>query len=102
MIRKMVITLALKGDTVRLEVQFKTFDGSIIDPSDVKLNIYNEDNVAIESITMTAETNKVGIGNYIHDYTLPYGNDFITYEFFGKYEGKPVVARKRIDVEFVY
>jgi hypothetical protein len=102
MIRKRVIKLAFKGDTIRFEVQFKTFDGSIIDPTDVQLNIYDENDVAIDSILMTAETNKVEVGNYIHDYTLPYNEDSITYEFFGKYEGKPVIARKRIDLKFVY
>lgn len=102
MIRRKVINVALKGDTVRFEVQFKTFDGSIIDPTDVKLNIYDSNDVAIESSEMTAEKNKVGVGNYIHDYTLPYNEETLTYEFFGMYEGKSVVSRKRINIRFAY
>lgn len=94
--------MALKGDTVRFEVKFKTFDGATIDPTDVKLNIYDGEDKAIDSIDLTKETNGQGTGSYYYDYTLPYGDDVITYEFFGMYLGKPVIARKQIEVKFSY
>lgn len=93
--------MALKGDTVRLEVQFQSYTGTPVDPSNRKLNIYNKHNKLIESIDLT-DDDRFEVGNYMYDYTLPYGYDSIIYEFFGTYEGKPILARERIGVKFSY
>lgn len=93
--------MALKGDTVRLEVKFLDFNGISVDPTDVFLNIYNEDNVAIQSIPLDGD-NRVGIGEYYYDYVIPYNvNEFIIYEFSGIHKNRPILARDKIHVEFV-
>lgn len=93
--------MALKGDTVRLECNFMDFDGVSVEPEDVVLNIYNEDNVALESISLTSD-NRTGIGEYYYDYVIPYTvNDYVVYEFSGNHRGRPILARDKIHVEFV-
>lgn len=93
--------MALKGDTVRLEVSFMDFDGVSVEPNEVTLNIYNEDNVALESISLTSD-NRTGIGEYYYDYTIPYTvADFVIYEFSGNHRGRPILARDKVHVDFV-
>lgn len=93
--------MALKGDTVRLEVRFLDFDGRFVEPEDVILNIYDEDNVAIQSIPLTVD-NRVDIGTYYYDYVIPYTvNDCIIYEFAGTHRTRPILARDKIQVDFV-
>lgn len=94
--------MALKGDTVRLEVRFMDFDGISVEPEDVTLNIYNEDNVALESILLTSD-NRTDIGEYYYDYVIPYAmNDYIIYEFSGIHRGRPILSRDKIHVDFVW
>ena len=44
--------MALAGDTVRLKCHFKTFDGQLIDPADVKLTIYDTNKQLIEEFIL--------------------------------------------------
>lgn len=93
--------MAFKGDTVRLEVIFKDFDGMSVEPNDVTLTIYDGDNMAIQSIPLTNE-NRVNIGEYYYDYVIPYGvEEFIIYEFNGYHKERPILARDKIHVDFV-
>lgn len=93
--------MALKGDTVRLEVEFKDFDGLKVEPTDVTLAIYNEDGVALQSIQLTSD-NRTDIGQYFFDYTIPYTvSDFIVYEFSGVHRSRPILARDKVHVDFV-
>lgn len=93
--------MALKGDTVRLEVKFMDYDGFSVEPTDVLLNIYDDSNVAIQSIPLTND-NRTNVGEYNYDYAIPYGvNDFIIYEFAGNHKGRPILAREKIHVDFV-
>lgn len=93
--------MALKGDTVRLECNFMDFNNTPVEPIDVMLNIYNENNIAIQSIPLTND-NRIGIGKYYYDYIIPYSvRDFIIYEFSGIHRGRPILARDKIHVDFV-
>ena len=93
--------MALKGDTVRLEVEFLDIDGLKIEPYGVSLNVYDRKGVAIQS-TSLGEENRTGLGEYYYDLVIPYTvEDYITYEFVGDYHGNPVLAREKIHVEFV-
>lgn len=93
--------MALKGDTVRLEVEFMDFNSVRVEPNEVILSIYNEDNVAIESIPLTSD-NRTNIGEYFYDYIIPYViSDYIIYEFSGNHRGRPILARDKVHVDFV-
>lgn len=93
--------MALKGDTIRLEVKFMDFNGVLVEPDEVTINIYDGDNVAIQSIPLTSE-NREGIGRYYYDYVIPYTvNGFIIYEFTGMHRNRPILARDKIHVDFV-
>lgn len=95
------VDMALKGDTIRLEVEFKDFDSVRVEPTDVTLAIYNDDGVALQSIQLTSE-NRTDVGQYYFDYTIPYSvSDYIIYEFSGVHRNRPILARDRVSVDFV-
>ncbi|QHJ71629.1 hypothetical protein [Planococcus halotolerans] len=85
----------LRNDTVRLNVQFRDFNGNAINPESVKLVIYDKQELVVE--TITEGVIDLSQGNYFYDYTAD--SDFI-YEFSGIYFGKPVVAREAVQVKF--
>ncbi|PMC34751.1 hypothetical protein CJ195_21830 [Bacillus sp. UMB0899] len=89
----------LTGDTVRLKVHFKTFDGVSVDPTDIKLKIYETDKTLYEEITIT-DTDKLSKGVYFYDY-LPASelNEFI-FEFAGSYNNKPILSRGKVTISF--
>ena len=92
--------MALKGDTIRLSVRFLDVFEEKVDPDEVYLNIYDNSNIAIQSIPLT-EDNKVDVGEYFYDYVIPYTvNDFIVYEFSGNHRGRPILSRERISISF--
>ena len=93
--------MAFKGDTVRLEVEFYDIHNRKIEPEEVYLNVYDRNDIAIQSILLE-DKHKTGVGQYYYDYTIPYTvSDFVTYEFSASYKDKPVLAREKIHVEFV-
>lgn len=85
----------LKGDTARLCVQFRDFNGNAINPEEVKLMIYDTNELLTETITEGIVD--LSQGNYFYDYTAD--SDFI-YEFSGIYFGNPVIARQAVQVKF--
>lgn len=93
-ILKVERTMSIKGNTIRLKVKFHTWDGIPADPQDVILRIYSWDK---EQIGEDIIPNRIDIGVYEYDYTLPMKNDRIYCEFSGLLEGKPIVARNSID-----
>lgn len=95
------VEMALKGDTVRLEVEFKDFDGNSVEPTDVTLNIYDDDGVALQSIPLTSD-NRTDVGEYYYDFMIPYNvSDYIIYEFSGVHRSRPILARDKVHVDFV-
>lgn len=91
--------MALAGDTVRLKCHFKTFDGQLVFPVDVKLTIYDSQKQQIEQITLD-DTNKEGNGVYFYDYVLPIDKDEIIFEFRGLYNNKPILIRDSVKIQF--
>lgn len=91
--------MALAGDTVRLKCHFKTFDGQSVEPTDVKLTIYDTNKQQIEQITLD-DTNKENFGVYSYDYVLPDDKSEIIFEFRGLYNNKPILARDSLKIEF--
>lgn len=91
--------MALAGDTVRFRCHFRTFDGQLIDPADVKLTIYDAIKQQIEQITLD-DTNKENVGVYFYDYVLPMNQSEIIFEFSGVYNNKPILVRDSVKIQF--
>lgn len=104
-----VSIVAYTGDTVTLKVQFKTYEDVAIEPTDVKLKIYQpltqSDFELISTISLD-QTSKTGIGEYQYTYTIPENLNnnainFIVYEFSGMYNGQSTLARGKFSIRFV-
>lgn len=93
--------MVLVGSTVRLKCEFRTFAGSLADPSSVVLRVYNGLREILEEITLGPE-NRSGTGEYYYDYTVPdnvVGPLYI--EFSGLLEGSPAVGRISLQQRWV-
>ncbi|MED3652763.1 hypothetical protein [Heyndrickxia sporothermodurans] len=89
----------LQGDTVRLKCHFKTFDGKSVDPTDVKLTIYNNKKEQLEQIPLD-DTNRLDVGVYFHDYVPASGLSEFIFEFAGSVQEKPILSRGKVEVKF--
>lgn len=102
--------VAYTGDTIRLKVNFKTFDGTAIEPEDVKLKIYKptfqNSYELISTIPLSSKNKTENEGEYLYDYTIPQNlinseTNFLIYEFSGMYNNNSTLARSKIDIRFV-
>lgn len=89
------------GDTVKLEVEFRDYpngaeDGVLINPSDVLMNIYNEDRIKITEAVPVHDS----LGKYSKEYTLPTTEGTIFVEWVGTVNSKPEVKRDKIKLKF--
>lgn len=87
-----------KNDTVRLKVKFRDFDGNVINPTEIKLVIYNKQEEVVQTITDGIVD--LTQGNYQYDYTDTTGSDFI-FEFSGVFNSKSVLARQVVEIKFI-
>jgi len=90
------------GNTVKLEAYFKDFDGNPVDPSNIKLVVYDSKLSVIATIPVTSE-NRVELGHYFYLYTLPSGTNpkVIHYEWYAEIQGSPTVKRETLKLVFV-
>lgn len=91
--------MAYSGDTIRLKVNFKTFGGTLIDPSDITLTIYDKDKQQIEQFILT-DSDKETVGVFFYDYVLPANQELIIFEFAGVYNTKPILIRDEVKIRF--
>lgn len=92
--------MAYIGDTVRLQVNFKSFEGFLIDPSDISLKIYDNAKNEVDSVQITEE-NKIATGQYFYDYVVPDDiHEYFIFEFRGLHNEKPILARGKVDIKF--
>ena len=88
-----------QGDTVRLKVNFRNFSGINVDPTEIKLIVYDMYKNQIEQFILS-DANKENIGIYFYDYTPATElSDFI-FEFSGLYNGNPTVVRDSLKIKF--
>ncbi len=85
------------NDTIRLIVQFRDFNGQPINPTDVKLTIYDKQQV---DETITDGIINIEQGNYQYDYTDTTNSDFV-FEFSGVFNDKTVLARQEVKIKFI-
>ncbi|MEK4628704.1 hypothetical protein MKZ17_10905 [Solibacillus sp. FSL R7-0682] len=76
-------------------VEFRNFNGQSVQPNDVKLKVYDTEQVLIETIIDIQTDN----GRYYYDYIAPQ-HDFI-FEFSGVVDNKPILARQLQKVKFI-
>ena len=92
--------MAIQGDTVRLGVEFRDFDGYLVDPSSITLKVFSVKKDLLFSVAITS-ADKVSTGIYEYDYVLPYNHTKLFYEWAAIVSSGPMVERGTIDVEFV-
>lgn len=92
----------LSGSTIRIKATFTDFDNIKIDPDLVKI-IFYDDKYTKKSEFVLGEDNRLELGVYYFDYTLPsesYNNKKFYYEFYGEYHGKIFLNRESFLVKF--
>ena len=90
------------GDTVRLSVEFKDFNDSYADPTNITLKIYDKTKNQIGNNISITDSHKTGIGKYQYDYTIPTNaNDYLVYEVSGILNDKTILGRSAVTVEWV-
>lgn len=87
--------MVLQGDTIKLKVQFRNYNGDTIDITNPICNIYSlSDNSLLQSIT---DITHVGVGMY-ECYYAP-TEDFI-FEMSGELSGNTILNRQAVKVMF--
>lgn len=85
-----------EGNTIRITGQFNDWDGAAIDPTIVRLKVYNAKYELVDSLEVPL-TNKIAVGEYFYDYTFSSMGDFI-YEWYAEIDGTPSIKRQRIRI----
>lgn len=92
--------MVLQGDSIRLRVHFKTFEGVSVNPNTITLNIYKNDQTLLISIPETELVNEV-TGRYYFDYLVPDDlKDSFIFEFKGIHNNKPILSREKVSIQF--
>lgn len=90
--------MALNGDTIIIEVEFKNNVGVAIEVTDVKLRVL--DSIGNE-LNRYTDCTKLSTGKYERNYTVPMNvTRFIVSEYSAMYGGFPYVERIQIPVDF--
>jgi hypothetical protein len=94
--------MALIGNTLRMQVSFKTFAGETpsSDPLNIKLTIYDNAGEIVDEFS-GVELVRVSRGVYYHDYVIPDGKTYLIYEWYGEMETNPAVNRGAIPREYL-
>ncbi len=90
------------GNTVRLVVKFKDFDGVLTDTESLSLTFYDHRRNQIGgSIDVDIVENKDSTGIYFYDYTIPItASKSIVAEFVGIVDGTDSVGRVEIPLRW--
>lgn len=92
--------MALRGDTVRLKVQFKTFGNINVEPADIKLTIYNSEREEVLEVLQDDLFNE-GTGKYYYDYVVSDDLlEYFYYEYGGIHNNKPILSRGKVNIQF--
>jgi hypothetical protein len=97
----------LIGNTVRVLMEFRTFNGQLDNPTDIIFKDYDQNGKSIGEPVALSEVNRIEPGKYFYDYTIPVKKKkkntkaYIVLEVSGILEGSSIVGRTKIDVEWV-
>lgn len=92
------ITVYQYGTTIRFEVKFFDFDEEAIDPTDVKLTIYDS---KYNKIHESSGVPRGVVGEYFYDYVTEEKEARLYYEWLAIIEGKPSLRRGTFMTRFV-
>lgn len=95
------MTYCLSGSTIRIEVVFKDFNNELVDPSNIKLVIYDKDYKQVG--TDITDLIKKSAGTWYYDYETPLiKKDKLYYcEISGDVGTKTIVVRSSFTTRFV-
>lgn len=88
------------GNTIILNAEFYNENDILIDPSIVKVIIYNQSYEKIHELSDIA-INKIGIGKYSCNYRTENVPQYIYYEWYAEIDGNPSLIRDKIRTVFV-
>lgn len=94
--------MAYIGSTIILHCEFKSDNGSYIDPTNISLKIYDANRNQLGSIIPIDSTSKISVGIYEYPYQVPdtiYG--YIYYEFSGTVNGNIILGRGQVNVTWI-
>lgn len=92
----------LGGDTLKIIGRFRSFDEVLVDPTNIKIKIYNSRFELIDTVEGPSII-KESVGVYYTEYVLPDTTrdvDLI-FEWYGIINAKPSIDRVRVLVKFV-
>lgn len=97
--------MALTGDSVVFEMEFRDNEDNLILVSNTKLNIYDGDTQLVTDLDM--EPYKISDGMYKYKYIVPDGETPLTIEFKGESAGYPyldrqILTREKVKQNFGY
>lgn len=90
--------MAFVNGTVKVHMEFVTADGSYADASNIKLNVYDLNDVLIESVDITDE-DRVSTGVYEKEYTVPAGYTNVVVQVVGNIGSATIVGIAEIDTQ---
>jgi hypothetical protein len=89
------------GNTIRLKCIFEDFDGNRINPSNVKIIIYDNKYKKIQE-SLLSSGYRTGIGEYVYNYITPSDSEQrIVYEWYGEINGLPSLKRSSFRTVFI-
>ena len=90
-----------RGDTIKLTCTFVNFSDAPVDPTEVKMIIYDA-NYNQVSETILDATHRTGTGTYFYNYIADVDKDTrIIYEWFGTIDGTPSIKRGSFKIVFI-
>lgn len=92
--------MALVGDTIKLRMEFRDFNGVLFDPTTITITTYQNYDDVLENINVPLGS-KVSTGIYEYLYTVPAGDGPLTYEVKGVVGTTNSVVRKKLPREWV-
>lgn len=93
--------MATIGDTIRLKAEFRTWNGIAADPDNIVLRIYDSYRKQIGDDILIGSEHRTGPGAYQYDYIVTNQSKPTFFEFSGMLEGKPIVGRSEIEVNWL-
>lgn len=95
--------MAIMGGTVKIRAEFKNFEGTYQDPTDIVFRVYSDKYNQIGEDVPITSTYKIGTGIYEYPFQIPVlktPSSELTCELSGNVSGYQVAVRKKIQVQF--
>lgn len=88
------------GNTIKMTVTFKNYDGDLVDPDVVKFITYDSSFTKLSEVTLDLEQNRISRGVYVYYFTTT-REGRITYEWYCLQGSLPSLKRTTIEVKKV-